>query len=771
MPAQFSNRSVGRRNPRRKPTTVSNEVQYDTNMIASFKMAPSFKAEEFMVKRPFMGQCCRCMPVSREDFSEPTIAESGMRNILDVKPELGVVEAIQRTAKDLDAQDPGTDNLALVEKRASRIIRKMKASISTVFIKFTGWFLLKFLSLMLRSVVVHKGQVAVLKKAAERRMPMIYLPLHRSHLDYVLITFLLWNFDIRAPHVAAGENMDIPFFSLLMRSLGGFFIRRRLDNGGNQKDVLYRAILHTYILELLKKGESLEVFIEGGRTRTGRAIIPKGGLLSIVVEACAEGIIPDAYIVPMSISYDKLLEGNFCTEQMGGRKKAESFGGAMRSILRVIFGDFGSVRVDFAQPFSLHEFLKSCDTYPTPDLSYISAHGGSDSFMSSMNLSQSGGSLSSLFTEGQDGNRMLVRALAEHTVHTCTKTQAPMCSNILAFLLLTKFRQGATLPYIAVSVEWLKEQLKIHGQDVGFCGKPEDVIVYAQGLLGENLVARSLTDDQDLFLTPNLALPAVFELSYYASSITNIFVLESIMVSAVVLEAGLSPSTWTPKQQIDQTPSVRRDVVMETARHICDLLHAEFILVPPCMRLADALVDKVEDFISMEILFMEESEYDRTTDLAERQWVERLSKSLAYDEEDEEEGMGGRYVERMLRVNVGLVDVREKIQFLHALLAPVLESYLITACYIAETLTVEMPEDDFMKKLGMFAQERARNKLVMYTESCAVLTLKNAVSAFKNLKIMETYKGANLTMVGLNEHFGVRERLERYIEILKVARC
>lgn len=685
-----------------------------------------------------------------------------------------VVEAIQRTAKDLDTQDPGTDNLALVEKKASKIINKMKASISTMFIKFTGWFLLRFLSLMLRSVVVHKGQVAMLKKASERDMPMIYLPLHRSHLDYVLITFVLWNFDIRAPHVAAGENMNIPFFSILMRSLGGFFIRRKLDNGGNQKDILYRAVLQTYLLELLKKGESLEFFLEGGRTRTGRAIIPKGGLLSVIVEACAEGLIPDAYIVPINISYDRLLEGNFCIEQMGGRKKAESFGGAVKAILRIIFGDFGGVRVDFAQPFSVQEYLRSSDTYPKPDLTYISSHSGSDSFMSGLNLSQSNVSMSSsgMWGESQEGYRQLVNALAEHTVYTAAKTHAPMCSNILAFLLLTKYRQGATLPYICASVEWLKEQLKVRGQDVGFCGKPDDVILYAQGLMGENLAARSLTDDQDLFLTPNLAMPAVFELSYYASSITTTFALESILVSAVVLEAGLLPSTWIRKHQVDQLPSVHREVILNTARQISELLHAEFILVPPCTRLWDALVDTLEDFISSEILCQEESEYDRTTDLVDRQWADRLSRSLAYDDDEEEdEDMTGAYVNQLLRVNIGLSDVREKIQFLHAVLAPILESYLITAYYIAEMLGVEMPEDDFLRRLGIFAQERAKNKLVIYTESCAVLTLKNAVNAFKNLRIVETYKGANLTMVGMSEHFGVRERLERYIEILKVARC
>ncbi|KAK7110318.1 glycerol-3-phosphate acyltransferase 1, mitochondrial-like [Littorina saxatilis] len=818
MPAEFSSYAgcrsgpqFGRRNPRRKQTTFSVEDQYDTNMLASFKSSPSFKPEDFKVRRPLMGQCCRCMPVSRDDIVEPGAAELGVRNILDVKPELRsksvlattfselaytmrrplfgpfpdlsmavltnrrVVEAIQKTARDLDAEHEGTDKLAVVEKRAAKIMKKMKASISTVFIKFTGWFLLKFLSLMLRGVLVQRGQMAVLKKTAERGMPMIYLPLHRSHLDYILVTFILWNYDIRAPYVAAGENMDIPFFSLLMRSLGGFFIRRRLDNGGQQKDIVYRSILNTYMLEMLKKGDSLEFFLEGGRTRTGRAVIPKGGLLSVVTEACTEGIIPDAYIVPMTISYDKLLEGHFCSEQMGRQKKKESFVGACRAILKILFGDFGSVRIDFAQPFSVQEFLKSAEQFPHPTLKYC--YSRSDSSASGLNISQS--SLSML-TNGscaagdtQDNTRVMVKALAEHTVYACVKTQAPMCSHCLAFLLLTKCRQGGTMSSLVQSLDWLKEQLFKRKQDVGFCGTSEDVILYAQCLLGDNVVQRSVSKEKELCLKPNMSLPAVFELSYHANTVTATFALESIVACAVVMGAGLRPSMWLANQQVSDNSTVTREAILDTAQHIADLMHNEFILVPPCRQIMDALIDTVEDFVSMEILLREDLQYDMNVDLVERRRAIHLSRTLEFDDEydEDEEDMDGGYVEQQeYMVNVSVEDVRSKLQFLHVVLAPILESYLITACYITQSLEADMPEDDFLKKLGHYAQERAKNKLVMHMESCGVLTLKNAVKAFQNLRILDTYKEANLTMIGLTEHFGVRERLDRYVEILKVAR-
>lgn len=816
MPAEFSfagSRSgpqfvPGRRNPRRRPMTLTVQNQFDTGMLAAFKTTPSFKSTEFQLQRPLMGQCCHCMPVSRDDLREPLAADMGMRNILDVKaervsnnvviktfgvlayalrrplfgpyPDLSmavltnrrVVEAIQKAAHDRDSEHE--DKLAVFEKRARQIVAKMKASISSSFIKFTGWFLLKFLSIFLRGVLVQKGQMAILKKASERGLPMIYLPLHHSHLDYVLVTFILWNYDIRAPYVAAGDNMNIPFFSLLMRSLGGFFIRRKLDNGSNQKDIVYRAILHAYILEILKKGDSLEFFIEGGRTRTGRAGIPKGGLLSVVVDACMEEIIPDAYIVPLTLSYDKLLEGNFCNEQMGRRKVKESFWGACKGILNILWGDFGSVRVDFAQPYSIREFIRSVDRFPTPPLTY--AFTRSDSEMSGLDLSQSAVSLNPYTAapggDIQDKTRLVVKALADHTVYLSVKTKVPMCSHCLAFLLLTKCRQGGTVASLAQAMDWLREELRIRNQDLGFCGTSVDVVLNAQNLLGPRAVQQSMSSEGEVFLKPNLTLPGVFELSYHASTLTASFLLESIMACAVILEANLMPSSWTPHQQFTELPTVSRDMVLSSAKQIADLLHAEFIILPPCRQLSEVLVETLGDFISQEILQKEESEYERTLDTEDRRWASRLAQSLAFDDDDEEDDYydGVCNEQQTYKVNLSASSVRSKLQFFHVVLSPILESYLITAYYITQALDQDAPEDDFLKQLAAFASERAQHKLVVHMESCGVLTLKNAVKAFQELRIVDSYTGANLTMLALTEHFGVRERLHKYIEILKVSR-
>ena len=163
--------------------------------------------------------------------------------------------------------------------------------------------------------------------------------------------------NIKPPLVAAGDNLLIPFFGNLMRGLGAFFIKRRLEEKDGKKDSVYKAILHSYMTENLREGNSLEFFMEGGRSRTGKSLRPKYGLLSVVVDSVIEGVVEDAFIVPVAISYEKLIDGSFVGEQLGKTKQAESFSLAARSIWSTLHSKFGSVRVDFCQPFSLKDYL------------------------------------------------------------------------------------------------------------------------------------------------------------------------------------------------------------------------------------------------------------------------------------------------------------------------------------------------------------------------------------------------------------------------------
>lgn len=103
----------------------------------------------------------------------------------------------------------------------------------------------------------------------------------------------------------------------------------------------------------------MEFFLEGGRTRTGKPCMPKYGVLSVIVDSFMDGTIEDAILVPVSINYEKLVDGNFVREQLGQPKEMESFSSAIRGIWKVLNSNYGMMRMDFNQPFSLRELVKT----------------------------------------------------------------------------------------------------------------------------------------------------------------------------------------------------------------------------------------------------------------------------------------------------------------------------------------------------------------------------------------------------------------------------
>lgn len=138
-----------------------------------------------------------------------------------------------------------------------------------------------------------------------------------------------------------------------LKGLGAFYIKRRIDPVAGRKDLLYRTTLHTYIMESLRAGHNMEFFMEGGRTRTGKPCMPKSGVLSVIVDAYMDGTIEDALLIPVAINYERLVDGNFVTEQLGQPKKMETFMSAISAIWTTLRGRYGIVKIDLCQPFSL----------------------------------------------------------------------------------------------------------------------------------------------------------------------------------------------------------------------------------------------------------------------------------------------------------------------------------------------------------------------------------------------------------------------------------
>ncbi len=181
---------------------------------------------------------------------------------------------------------------------------------------------------------------------------IIYVPCHRSHIDYLLLGYVTYVEGLHLPHVAAGINLNMPFVGGILRRGGAFFLRRTFK--GNR---LYAAVFDSYIHQVLVKGHSMEYFVEGGRSRTGRLLSPKGGMLAMTVNSYVKSPARPIVFVPVYFGYEKLIEGDsFISELGGAKKKKETVGGLIRSV-KSLRDHFGKVYVNFAEPIELEAIL------------------------------------------------------------------------------------------------------------------------------------------------------------------------------------------------------------------------------------------------------------------------------------------------------------------------------------------------------------------------------------------------------------------------------
>ena len=145
---------------------------------------------------------------------------------------------------------------------------------------------------------------------------VVYVPCHRSHMDYLLLSYLLYTNGIVPPHIAAGINLNLPVIGPILRRGGAFFLRRSFR--GN---ALYSAVFTEYVAQLVAGGYSIEYFIEGGRSRTGRLLPPKGGMLAMTVRAFLRQPTRPVLFQPVYIGYEKLMEGNSYLDELIGKPK------------------------------------------------------------------------------------------------------------------------------------------------------------------------------------------------------------------------------------------------------------------------------------------------------------------------------------------------------------------------------------------------------------------------------------------------------------------
>lgn len=187
-----------------------------------------------------------------------------------------------------------------------------------------------------------------------KQHPVVLVPCHRSHFDYVILSYIFHLNYMSPPHIAAGINLSFWPLGPLFRGAGAYFIRRSFDD-----NELYRAVFRSYLKFLIREGYTQEFFIEGGRSRTGKILTPKLGMLAAIVDAFLQGVRRDLFLVPVSIHYGRVVEEEEYQRELGGaEKQPESLSGLVRA-RRVLSRRHGTVYITFAEPISLRDAVGS----------------------------------------------------------------------------------------------------------------------------------------------------------------------------------------------------------------------------------------------------------------------------------------------------------------------------------------------------------------------------------------------------------------------------
>lgn len=267
------------------------------------------------------------------DISKRNVVGAALKNWLDLKNET------------LFKMELGSDD----EKRSAiKTMKAMSSEYSPLYAETASYFLGKILNARFSRFTYSSDEINELRKVcAQSASNTVFVPTHKSYFDYLILNYILYKEKVTVPLVAAGDNLDFFPLSPVLRKMGAFFIRRQIQN-----DEFYKKILTTYLEQIVTAGYNIEFFIEGGRSRSGMVRSPRTGMLKMLAEI-TKATNRKLYIVPVSITYEKLKEIEDYSREKQGVKQPESEH-FLKKLFTLFRANYGPVYVRFSQPILLN---------------------------------------------------------------------------------------------------------------------------------------------------------------------------------------------------------------------------------------------------------------------------------------------------------------------------------------------------------------------------------------------------------------------------------
>ncbi|RDW37636.1 acyltransferase-domain-containing protein [Yarrowia lipolytica] len=355
----------------------------------------------------------------------------------------------------------------------------------------------------LQEIEMLKARQRVLQ---EKKESIFFMPCHKSHLDYIALQALCFRVGISMPIIVAGDNLNFTGVGPILRNLGAFFIRRSFND-----DKLYGSVIQAYITTLLQKGYNMECFIEGTRSRTGKLLPPKFGIIKYVLDAILSGAVSDTWICPVSTQYDKVVETESYVRELLGKEKEKENLFAFLSAGSIVNLKLGRIDVRFAEPWSVKEFAfdminKECVRV-----------GVQASTVDAKNLPA-------------PIHQRILRSVGYKVLNDINKVAIIMPTSLIGTVLLTLKGSGISRGDLIRRVDWLIKTIKLQGGRVGsFGAKTEDIVDNGLTVLGPQLVS---VESKGL-IEPIYSAKDTFQLSYYRNQVIHLFVSDAIVAVAL----------------------------------------------------------------------------------------------------------------------------------------------------------------------------------------------------------------------------------------------
>ncbi|THV52740.1 hypothetical protein BGAL_0070g00210 [Botrytis galanthina] len=361
----------------------------------------------------------------------------------------------------------------------------------------------------MESIHVSSEEVLRLRNVAEKaqkdKTSIIFLPCHRSHVDYVSLHLICYRLGIALPTVVAGDNLNFPVVGSFLQHAGAMWIRRSFGD-----DALYTTLVQSYIDTLLQGGYNFECFIEGGRSRTGKLLPPKFGILSFILDSILSGRVKDTIICPVSTQYDKVIETEgYVGELLGIPKKKENLADFL-SASSVLSLKLGRVDVRFHEPWSLRDFIlqqqaRSLGIPKTLDFESINV---------------------------PSVRQKLLRTLGYKVLSDINAVSVVMPTALVGTVLLTLRGRGVGKSELIRRVEWISERVRNKGGRVAhFAGATTSTVVErALEVLGKDLVGRVDGLAEETYYAVDR-----FQLSFYRNMTIHLFISEALVSASMYM--------------------------------------------------------------------------------------------------------------------------------------------------------------------------------------------------------------------------------------------